>query len=951
MRKTGFALGGLVLLVLAALWIGPRFVDWGSWRGRLAEIASDRLGRPVTLDGPIEVEILPSPVMRAGGVTIAEAPSGEGGGFSVTARTLRLQLDLLPFLFGRLAPRDIALVGAELTLPWPPGPLLAFRPPSWITQLDARVEDGRVRLGETVLEGVTARLSSGGLSQAIEIAGGFSVSGRVARFAATLGRPGWDGIAPLEFSLSMPEASGRARGVLVPDGGFEGTMEVSGPDLAALLPSPSGAFRAAGKLNAAADLIAADDLTIDLGGAPARGAVALRLAPASRLDVALIASRLELDGWVAALRSGAARPWPVSVDLSAEAAGYAGMTLRRLRGAAFLEDGRLTLSDVSVVLPGETELDFAGATAGGRLEIGARFAGPDVRATLAALGLPVEELDATLLRRGEGRFRLVIEEAQIAMPELSASFEALRLSGAGTLRHGARPALGLGLTLDRLDVERWLPNGLDIQAASRALGAMDLNLRLAAEQARWGEAVLERGALDAALENGRLTLRRLSGRLAEADIAASGTLTLGAQPRLSDGSLEVNGTSARGLVALLPGSWPDRTAIAMLPVSLRLTGSGTPEALALRSTAELGELRAEANGTLDLLGAKGGATLTLRHPGAPRLLQEAFGADLPWLGEGSFSLVAHVAAGPDRIAAESFEMVAAELRAGGSLALAQGARPRLTGRIAAERLPLPAPELRGTDPLPFAALAGFDAEVALEAGRIEAGGAVLEQVSAALRLAEGQFVAERLRARLAGGALEGAVAVNVRAAPPRISAEVKLTDATLAEPLLGLPYDLTAGRGDVTASLSAAGHAPAGLLGSLDGGMRIALRDGVVTGFDLAAAVAGSGLPSLPEAEAAVRRALTAGATAFERLEASGTIASGRIRVDEGRIAAEGGAMAGVSGSADLARGTLDLRIGVRPAAEGAPELGLSVTGPAGAPRALPETSDWARWRAEQGSF
>ena len=133
--------------------------------------------------------------------------------------------------------------------------------------------------------------------------------------------------------------------------------------------------------------------------------------------------------------------------------------------------------------------------------------------------------------------------------------------------------------------------------------------------------------------------------------------------------------------------------------------------------------------------------------------------------------------------------------------------------------------------------------------------------------------------------------------------------------------------------------------------MRIALRDGVVTGFDLAAAVAGSGLPSLPEAEAAVRRALTAGATAFERLEASGTIASGRIRVDEGRIAAEGGAMAGVSGSADLARGTLDLRVGVRPAAEGAPELGLSVTGPAGAPRALPETSDWARWRAEQGSF
>jgi hypothetical protein len=64
-------------------------------------------------------------------------------------------------------------------------------------------------------------------------------------------------------------------------------------------------------------------------------------------------------------------------------------------------------------------------------------------------------------------------------------------------------------------------------------------------------------------------------------------------------------------------------------------------------------------------------------------------------------------------------------------------------------------------------------------------------------------------------------------------------------------------------------------------------------------------------------------------------------------LAGEGGVTAAISGSADLARGALDLRIGARPAPE-APEFGLRVTGPAGAPRALPETSDWARWRAEQ---
>jgi hypothetical protein len=550
MRRLATGLGCLLLLALAALWLGPRAMDWEPWRGRLAEIATDRLGRPVTLDGPVELELLPSPVVRAGGVTIGE-PDGEGEGFRVTARVLRLRLDLPALIAGRLAPRELALVGAELTLPWPPGPLLAFRPPSWITELDAQVEDGRVRLGDTVLEGVTARLASGGPAQALDIAGSFQWGGRVARFAATLGRPGWDGIAPVELSLTMPEAAGTARGVLVPNGGFEGRMEASGPDLAALLPSPPGAFRAAGRLTATAELIAADDLTLDLAGAPARGTAALRLAPAPRLDIALLASRVDLDGWVAALRGAPARPWPVSVDLSAEAAAFAGLTLRRLRGAAFLEEGRLTLTDVSVLLPGETELEFAGATAGGRLEVGARFAGPDIRATLGTLGLPVEELDPALLRRGEGRFRLVLEESLASVPELTASFEGLRLSGAGTLRHGARPALGLGLTFDRLDLRRWLPNGIDPAAATRALGGLDVNLRLAADRASWGEVALDRAALDAAVEGGRVTLRRLSGRLAEADIVASATATLGPQLRLADVMLEANGPAAR---AARPGA-------------------------------------------------------------------------------------------------------------------------------------------------------------------------------------------------------------------------------------------------------------------------------------------------------------------------------------------------------------------------------------------------------------
>jgi hypothetical protein len=946
MRKLGLALGLLLLVVPAGLWLGPRAVDWEPWRDRLASIATDRLGRPVTLNGPIELELLPQPVVRAGGVTI-------GGGddeAQVTARLLRLRLNLLSLLGGRLDPRELTLVGADVTLPWPPGPLLAFRPPVWLTEFDAQIEDGRIRVGGALLEGVTARLSSAGAMQALEIAGGFSWAGRAARFTAGLGRPGWDGISTLEASLSLPEMTAAIRGVLIPDTGFEGTIQASGPDLAALLPAPAGAFRAAGRLSATAELIAGEELAIELPGGPARGAVALRLLPAPRLELSLIASRVDLDGWAAALRGAGSRPWPVAIDLSAEAAAFRGQTLRRLRGTAFLEEGRLTLSDVSVLLPGETEFDFAGATAGGRLEIAARFAGADLRPTLAGFGLAVDGLDPTLLRRGEGRLRLVLEEAATAIPEFSAQFESFRVSGAGVLRAGPRPALGLGLTIDRLDLPRWLPNGLDLAGAGRALGAVDLNLRLAAERAAWGDVALDRAALDAAVEGGRLTLRRLSGRLAEADVALSGVASFTPALRFQDLSLEANGAGVRGLAALLPGGWPDGTALARQPMSLRLSGGGTPEALTLRGTAEFGELRLEANGTLDAPARRGSASVTLRHPGAPRLLAEGFGSRAgEWLGEGSFSLVATLAGGAGGWNAEGFELVAGGLRARGALALAAGQRPRLTGRVTAERLPLPAPGWRSTDPLPLGAVAELDGELAVEAGRIELGAAVLEGAAATLRLEAGRLHLEGGRARLAGGTVQGGFAVDTTpSGAPRLAAEARIADATLAGPLFGLPVDLSAGRGDAQIAVTAEGHSPAALLGTLGGSWRAALRDGVLTGFDLSAAAAASGEADPLAAEAAVRRALTAGATAFDRLELEGRAEAGRVVLEAGRTATEGGAAATLSGEADLPRGTLDLRIALRPAAPEAPDLGLRITGPAATPRILPETAAWARWRAER---
>jgi hypothetical protein len=942
-------LSAVLLLVLAVagagLWVGPRFVDWEAWRGRLQDLASERLGRPVALSGDIELSLLPQPELRAAGVAIGEP----GDAFAFTAHALRVRLDLAALIGGRWEPREVALVRPELTLPWPPGTLLALRPPTWITELDALIENGRIRIGDTVLEGVGARLTSGGAAQALELAGGFTWAGRTGRFTASLGRPGWDGVTTFDLTVALPEAEGTARGVLTPTAGFDGTVTMSGRDLAALLPAPPGPFRASGRLTATAELLAADELAIEIGGAPARGAVAIRLLPAPRLDVALIASRIDLDGWAAALRGAAPRPWPLSIDLSAEAAMFRGLTLRRLRGAAFLDDGRLALSDVSVLLPGETQLDISGATAGDRLEVQGRFSGEDLRTTALAFGLPVANVDPVLLRAGEGRFRAALEAGQVTVPEFAAVLEGFRLSGAGVLRHGPRPSLGLGLAMDRLDLARWFPSGMQPADAARLFTGLDLNLRLTAERATHGALVLDRAALDAAVEGGRLTLRRLSGRMAETDIATSFALILAPQWRLADLSLEANGPAARGLLALLPSPWPGDTPLARQPLALRLAGGGPADALALRGTVDIGELRLEAQGTLDLPGTRGTASLTLRHPGAPRLLAEVFGAGTgAWLGEGSLSLIATLAGGLPSLTAESFELVAGGLRARGGATYTSGPRPRLHGRLQAERLPIAFPGWRSAEPLPLTALAGLDAELALEAGRVEIGGAALEQAAGTLHLAEGRLRLEDVRARLHGGNLTGAIGVEaLPGTTPRLSVQAKLAGATLAAPLFGLPFDIGAGLVDAEIAVAGTGFAPAALVASMQGDLRASLRAGVLAGFDLAGAAEATLGSDALEAEALMRRALTGGATAVERADLVARIQTGRLVLQDARIAVEGGVAATAAGEVDLARGALDLRLALRPPAEGAPELGLRLTGPADIPRPLPETAAWARWRAQ----
>ncbi len=224
----------------------------------------------------------------------------------------------------------------------------------------------------------------------------------------------------------------------------------------------------------------------------------------------------------------------------------------------------------------------------------------------------------------------------------------------------------------------------------------------------------------------------------------------------------------------------------------------------------------------------------------------------------------------------------------------------------------------------------------------------LRDLSARLLLSAGRLAVEDIRAGLAGGQLDGRLALDAAATPPALSGALGLVGATLAAPVFGTPFDIAAGQFQARGRFEAQGHAPAALLATLAGEGRFGVVDGVLSGLAMAEVAAGAALPDPAAAEAAIRAALDGGATAIDRLEGGWRAAGGLVTLEEARLVAEGGASGAVEGAIDLARGGIDLRMLVQPGPAEAPAIGLRVTGPAETPRRQPELAPWLRWRAEQ---
>jgi hypothetical protein len=682
---------------------------------------------------------------------------------------------------------------------------------------------------------------------------------------------------------------------------------------------------------------------MSLGGAPATATIALQLAAPSRLDVRLNASTLDLDGWARLLNGTFAGFDPPSIpmrlDLAADGATLLGGVLGGISGVLLLEGGHATLDNVTAHLPGDAKLDFSGKIARGEhalltVEGPATLDAPDLHATLAWLRpLAPPLLDAVphgVLRSARLAGTARLTPGAFSAQGLTGSMDGVPMSGGFDLAFGGRPNFAATLSLDHLFLDDWLGGhgwgrGMALAEAAKSFTGVETALHLRAGSASWNGQDLHDVAVDAATGAAGLKIDHAAAGFANATLDFAGVL--GPDGTLADVHGHIVTKDAAALLAKLPPDWRWAPGLWQGEADLAFSADGPPDAVSLQLRASADDLVTEAESVRDTVSGAAQTTLTLRHPGAPRLLASLGvpGAE-HFLETGSFALLAHLHSLPGHVQVQDFSLDAASMHLGGHGDLdLSGTEPGFDFDVQSASLALPDLATLRSVKLPASK---FHGQMRLSAQDVAVGGAlVAHDLEASLTSEAGLVLADKLTARLAGGVFAGQWALDATLEQPAMALRGELTGLDLAGIFPSMPVSLDTGKADLSLDVASAGQTGSAILAHLSGDMGFTLHDAHMVGFDLNRVdtlLATRGRSTRP----ALMQALTQGSSGG--FSGSGTIsmASGKLAVSDMNVSSGDGVVS-ATGTVAMPAGAIDLLVRLTPAVSSPPHYALKLTGTA----------------------
>jgi hypothetical protein len=616
-----------------------------------------------------------------------------------------------------------------------------------------RVADLNGRIAFASLKGpmdISMRATVHGLPVSIEASAGQIIQGRTVPFNldATIA----PGALKAQFSGSLNgvDEALRLRGRLTAEGKNLADLAraMGGRDVPVALGRPFGLQT---NLTLAGDGAELSELALKLDDMQANGHLSAAFDDTTTIDAALNATRLDLDSLlrppapakpeprakapapssVPAAPSSSIDPPPADNRLSLErlsletlpsnltanltigidAITWRGAAIRQSKLDLSLANREITVSQLSALLPGNSDVAAFGFVtekdALPQFDGTVEMTSSDLRAALDWLGLSTKGIAGDRLRSASLNARLSVRPDVASATDLRARFDATQIDGALTVNIAAHPSFGANLTIDRVNLDAYMPSADENPAPApkpdehgpaaqepkpspaiangsfaglSALNGFNANLRARVGSVMFRSLPFNDVRIAATLADGTLDLKSASiGDLVGVTASASGVIDglAAAEPTARDLVFETKGKSLANLFRMAEIKSPV-SAEALGPVAAKVRFDGPLRTLDVASEIQAMGGRSSLSGRIDTreIVPRLDAHIELGYPDAARFVR-GFGVDWRPRGlKGGIDLAANLSGTPFKMGLHDLAGSIAGIRVSGTAA----ARLPLLGR-------------------------------------------------------------------------------------------------------------------------------------------------------------------------------------------------------------------------------------------------------------------------------
>lgn len=344
MKKLSYGLIAVVVLLVAGVLVVPSFIDWNHYKPQIITQINKFTGRAVSIDGSIDLAVLPAPTLSVREVRLANI-EGAITGDMMRLQSLDVRIALVPLLTGEVQIEQITLVEPEVVLERLPdgranwlfsdgalGEAVGASSSDDTPKLPVSITVDRLGIESGVIvyrdaggrteriDGINMIISARTLSGPFTVKGVLNARGAPVEIDGVIGEIRAQNSVVVKADLTVPGAAATLSGKIVRESpGFEGQIDLSAETPQALLATVAAlagkqvapvialdkTVRLKARLRIDAEKVALSEVEFRLADTVATGVANLSLGKAPRFDVALTANRIDFDMLLAGLAAAA----------------------------------------------------------------------------------------------------------------------------------------------------------------------------------------------------------------------------------------------------------------------------------------------------------------------------------------------------------------------------------------------------------------------------------------------------------------------------------------------------------------------------------------------------------------------------------------------------------------------------------------------------------------------